>query len=133
MTVEVNVRDWSHDAGDFDAAIHMVNVFESMNAIPIVTCVVGPVRDLGVVIAATGTKGHRYISPDASLVISSRFAQDHPNELDVKKAEVLLEALCDATGKRIAWFYNKLRSGDLTMTPQEAVKEGFADRGTLND
>lgn len=118
------------------SAYHLIDTIKSSN-IPVVTVGMGEVASAALMILMTGTKGHRLISENASIMSHqySRGIGGKEHEIVAAAKEVSLDT------QRIITHYRKctkkseayirkhlLPQSDCYLTPEEAVKHGVADQ-----
>lgn len=106
--------------------------------LPVATIVEGKAMSCGVILASCGTKGHRYITEDATLMVHdvSSVAFGKNSEIQADAAEVkrlndkIYEILSSNSNKSVSWFEKKLNKkgrADWFIDSNEAIKLGLAD------
>lgn len=106
--------------------------------IPVATIVEGKAMSCGVILASCGTKGHRYITEDATLMIHdvSSFSHGKNSEIQASADETsrlnkkIYEILAENSGKTVKWFHKKIMKrgrADWFVDPNRAIEIGLAD------
>ena len=116
----------------------MIDVIKSSDK-PIATICLGKAMSCGAVLLACGEKGHRYISPNATVMIHdvSSFSEGKSEEIKSDAAETerlqkmfykILDKECE---RKDGYFdklvFNKGRS-NLYLDAEQCVKHGIADQ-----
>lgn len=107
--------------------------------IPVATIVEGKAMSCGVILASCGTKGHRYITEDATLMIHdvSSGAWGKNSEIQASADETqrlnekIYQILAENTGKPAKWFHKKIMKrgrADWFVEPYKAVEIGICDK-----
>lgn len=124
--------------GAVNWCLAMVDLFDA-SPVTIATVGLGIADSCGIVLLASGTKGHRYIGPNAEIMVHEVSANTgHVTmanmESDVKYLARLnkqwLGLLDKRTGRRSGYWLRRVRStahSDHYFTPAAAVKVGLAD------
>lgn len=106
--------------------------------LPIATIVEGKAMSCGVILFSCGTKGYRYITEDATLMIhdvsSGSWGKNSEIQASAKETKRLndkiYEILAENSSKSEAWFEKKLNKkgrADLFVDSEEAIRLGLAD------
>ena len=106
--------------------------------LPVATIVEGKAMSCGVVLSSCGSKGHRYITEDATLMVHdvSSGAWGKNSEIQASADETsrlnkkIYQILADNTGKSVKWFHKKISKrgrADWFVEPQKAIDIGLAD------
>tara|TARA_B100001250_G_scaffold406193_1_gene424840 strand:- start:1393 stop:2001 length:609 start_codon:yes stop_codon:yes gene_type:complete len=106
--------------------------------LPVATIVEGKAMSCGVILASCGSKGHRYITEDATLMIHdvSSFSYGKNSEIQASADETarlnekIYQILADNTGKPKKWFHKKITKrgrADWFVPPGKAVEIGICD------
>jgi len=106
--------------------------------LPIATIVEGKAMSCGVILFSCGTKGHRYITEDATLMVHdvSSVAWGKNSEIQASAEETqrlndrIYEILAENSNKTEKWFEKKLNKkgrADLFLDCDEAKDLGLAD------
>jgi ATP-dependent Clp protease protease subunit len=112
-------------------------IYDTMNFIKpdIHTIVMGQAASMGSLLATAGTKGHRYILPNARHMIHQPLggASGQATDVEIQARELLRwkQVLTDIYVKHTGRDFATLRTDmerDNFMTAQEAVDYGLADR-----
>jgi ATP-dependent Clp protease protease subunit len=123
--------------GQVYSLMRMIDAINS-STIPVATIVEGKAMSCGVVLASHGTKGHRYVSPNATLMVhdvsSGAFGKNSEIQSSAEETQRLnkkiYKILADNTGRSPKWFHkkiNKMGRADWFVTPEEAKDLGFSD------
>ena len=116
-----------------------LGIVDTMNYIkcPVTTICIGMAASMGAVLLASGTKGKRFATPNAEILIHQPLIggngisgqtteiKIHADQM-IKTRERLNKILSDATGKPIAEV-EKDTERDHYMTAEEALKYGLID------
>jgi len=107
--------------------------------LPVATIVEGKAMSCGVILFSCGTKGMRYITEDATLMIhdvsSGTWGKD--SEIQASAAETkrlnnkIYEILAENCDKSSAWFHKKITKrgrADWFITSEKAIEMGLADK-----
>jgi ATP-dependent Clp protease protease subunit len=112
-------------------------IYDTMNFIKpdIHTIVMGQAASMGSLLATAGTKGHRYILPNARHMIHQPLggASGQATDVEIQARELLRwkKVLTDIYVQHTGRDFDTLRTDmerDNFMTAQEAVEYGLADR-----
>ena len=106
--------------------------------IPVATIVEGKAMSCGVILASCGTKGHRYITEDATLMIhdvsSGAFGKNSEIQASADETqrlnEKIYQILAENTGKPAKWFHKKIMKrgrADWFVEPYRAIEIGISD------
>jgi len=124
--------------GDVYALMAMIDIVKLSDK-PVATICMGKAMSCGAVLLACGTKGHRYISPNATVMIHdvSSFSEGKSEEIKSDAAETerlqkmfykILDKECE---RKDGYFdklvFNKGRS-NLYLDADQCVKHGIADQ-----
>jgi ATP-dependent Clp protease protease subunit len=102
---------------------------------PIYTIVRGLAHSMSAIIAAFGTKGHRYSTPNSSIMLHSVIVQNSPEPIDHHKEMIVyveedyhekvrnLSKKLKLNAKELIELMNKTR----WMSPRQAIKIGLID------
>ena len=107
--------------------------------IPVATIVEGKAMSCGVILASCGTKGYRYVTEDATLMIHdvSSGAYGKNSEIQASADETarlnkrVYEILAENSGKPAKWFHKKIMKrgrADWFVEPYKAVEIGISDK-----
>ena len=107
--------------------------------IPVATIVEGKAMSCGVILAACGAKGHRYISEDATLMIHdvSSGAYGKNSEIQASADETarlnkkIYEILAENSDKSFKWFQEQILErgrADWFVEPEKAIDIGICDK-----
>jgi ATP-dependent Clp protease protease subunit len=107
--------------------------------LPVATIVEGKAMSCGVILFSCGTKGHRYITEDATLMVhdvsSGSWGKNSEIQASAKETERLnekiYEILADNSKKTKKWFNKKLNKkgrADWFIEADEAIDLGLADK-----
>lgn len=107
--------------------------------IPVATVVEGKAMSCGVILASCGTKGLRFISEDATLMVHdvSSGAWGKNSEIQASADETkrlnekIYEILAQNTGKSSDWFHKKINKrgrADWFVDPDKAISIGLCDK-----
>ena len=121
--------------GDLNAAFALIDVMKG-SAIPVHTLGIGQIASCGILTFMSGTKGHRILTPNTSILSHQyswgSFGKEHELLSRVKEFELtsdrMLKLYKHCTGldeKTIRKVL--LPSNDVWLTADEAVKYGIAD------
>jgi ATP-dependent Clp protease protease subunit len=125
--------------GSVYALLSMVDAINNCK-IPVATIVEGKAMSAGAVLFSCGTEGHRYVGPNATVMIHdvSSFAMGKEPELKVRATEAqrLNELIYGIMAKNCGYkdkeyFYNlitPLRGADLFLTPKECTEHKLANK-----
>jgi ATP-dependent Clp protease protease subunit len=112
-------------------------IFDTMKMIPniINTVAVGVTASFGTVILTAGTKGHRYVLPNATVHMHQPLggAQGQASDIEIQANEILRlkrqlnGILADATGQPLDVIEHDT-DRDVYYTAQQAVDYGLADK-----
>jgi len=123
--------------GDVYALMAMIDIIK-LSEKPVATICMGKAMSCGAVLLACGTKGHRYISPNATVMIHdvSSFSEGKSEEIKADAAETdrlqkmfykILDKECE---RKDGYFdklvFNKGRS-NLYLDAEQCLKHGLAD------
>ena len=123
--------------GDVYALMAMIDIVKLSDK-PVATICMGKAMSCGAVLLACGTKGHRYISPNATVMIHdvSSFSEGKSEEIKSDAAETerlqkmfykILDKECE---RKDGYFdklvFNKGRS-NLYLDAEQCLKHGLAD------
>jgi len=102
---------------------------------PIYTIIRGQGHSMGAMIAAFGTKGHRYATPNSSIMLHSVIIQNPPDSIDRHTA--MMNYLIEDSNRKVANLAKRLKltTKQLTelmnttkwMSPKQAIKIGLID------
>lgn len=106
--------------------------------VPVATIVSGKAMSCGAVLFSAGTEGHRYVGPNATIMIhdvsSGTYGKVKDMKVDVKEAERLnkkiYEMMAKNCGKDLNYFediVHKMGHTDWFLTPEEALKHNLAN------
>jgi ATP-dependent Clp protease, protease subunit len=106
--------------------------------IPVATIVEGKAMSCGVILASCGSKGHRYITEDATLMIhdvsSGAFGKNSEIQASADETqrlnEKIYQILAENTGKPAKWFHKKIMKrgrADWFVEPYRAIEIGISD------
>lgn len=123
--------------GNVHSALALQDMIEC-SQIPIATIAIGKAMSAGAMLLASGTKGHRYVAPGASIMFHeiSTAMQGYTHEITVESKEMRrlskewLSRFVKCTGQTETYWRGRLRSvqnGNLYMTAKDAVASGLAD------
>jgi len=109
------------------------------SAIPVATIVEGKAMSCGVILFSCGTKGYRYITEDATLMVHdvSNVAWGKNSEIQASAKETerlnekIYEILSNNSNKSKKWFNKKINKkgrADWFIEPSEAIELGLADK-----
>ena len=104
----------------------------------VMTIVIGKAMSCGAVLAASGTRGMRFISPESEFMIHEASTHVHGKTSDIKNEansidmlnEKMLGFLAKDSGNSVAKLkkhMNNKNNADWYLTAEEAVKIGFVD------
>lgn len=107
--------------------------------IPVATIVEGKAMSCGVILFSCGTRGYRYITEDATLMIhdvsSGSWGKNSEIQASAKETERLNEKiykiLAGNSNRSKSWFEKKITKrgrSDWFLDPEEAIKLGLADQ-----
>jgi len=123
------------NGGDLSSALALVDIMES-SAIPIYTYGLGTIASAGLMIFMAGKKGHRYITPNTSILShqysASVAGKEHELYASVKEFKLTTEKVLNHylkhtnLSKRMVKKY-LLPQQDVWLSPEEAVRYGIAD------
>lgn len=118
----------------------LLRMIDAINASekPVATIVEGKAMSCGVVLASHGTKGYRYVTPSATLMVhdvsSGGWGKNSEIQASADETRRLNDKIYDImgenTGKGVKWFHKKINKrgrADWFVTPEQAVQHGFAD------
>lgn len=118
----------------------LLRMIDAINAssIPVATIVEGKAMSCGVILASCGSKGHRYIGGNATLMVhdvsSGSWGKNSEIQASAEETkrlnEKIYQILSDNTGNSVKWFHNKIMErgrADWFLTPDEAKELGFSD------
>jgi len=119
----------------------LMSMISSIKAseIPVATIVEGKAMSCGVLLASCGTKGYRYVTEDATLMIHdvSSGAYGKNSEIQASADETkrlndrIYQILSDNTGNSVKWFHEQIMKrgrADWFVDPKEAVEMGLCDK-----
>jgi ATP-dependent Clp protease protease subunit len=123
--------------GDVHALLGMISIIKT-SSVPVATIVEAKAMSAGVILFASGTKGFRFISPLAHLMIHEVSTEEEGKLTDMKvsmeHAELLnaqiLSLLDGACGKKKGFFVSEVsrrKNADWYVSPLEAKRLGLAD------
>lgn len=124
--------------GEVYSLMSMIAAIKSSN-IPVATIVEGKAMSCGVILASCGTKGMRYISDDATLMIHDVSSGGWGKNSEIQASadetkrlnEKIYQILSDNTGKPVKWFdkkINKRGRADWFVEPSKAIEIGLSDK-----
>lgn len=127
----------SSNGGDVTNLFAMVDMIKSSKK-TIATIVMGKAFSAGGVLAAVGTKGHRYISPMSVFMVHEVQSFSFGNAANVKHMAshignmntTMLELLDKQCGKQIGFWKSLLKANDnvdLVLSASEAKEHGLVD------
>lgn len=107
--------------------------------LPIATIVEGKAMSCGVILFSCGTKGYRYITEDATLMIHDVSSGNWGKNAEIKSGaketerlnEKIYEILAENSNKTEKWFNKKINKkgrADWFIEAQEAIDLGLADK-----
>lgn len=120
--------------GNVDAALLMYDCMKT-SACPINTVGIGKVMSAGVLILAAGDKGHRFVSPNARIMIHevSGGSWGTVSEMEVSVTEMkrmqdtYVNLLCKDTGQKKQKVLQDIKL-DKYMSAKQALDYGIADK-----
>lgn len=123
--------------GQVYSLLSMVDTMRSVD-VPVATIITGKAMSCGAVLFTCGTEGHRYMGPNATLMIhdvsSGTFGKVKEMKVDVKEAERLNEKIyemmaknCGKDPKYFTDIVQKMARADWYLTPDEALKHNLAN------
>ena len=124
--------------GEVYSLMSMIASIKSSN-LPVATIVEGKAMSCGVILFSCGTKGYRYITEDATLMIHdvSSGARGKNSEIQASAKETkrlnekIYKILAGNSNKSEKWFEKKITKrgrSDWFLDPQGAIELGLADR-----
>ena len=131
--------------GQVYSLLRMIDAINS-SKVPVATIVEGKAMSCGVVLATCGAEGHRYIGPNATLMVhdvsSGSFGKNSEIQASAEETnrlnEKIYKIMSDNTGNSVKWFHKKIMErgrADWFLEPEEAIELGFSDHAkvpTLN-
>ena len=107
--------------------------------LPVATIVEGKAMSCGVILFSAGTKGHRYVTEDATLMIHDVSSWSHGKNSEIQASadetsrlnKKVYEILAENTGKEAKWFHKKLSKmgrADWFIEANKAIQIGLADK-----
>lgn len=107
--------------------------------LPIATIVEGKAMSCGVILFSCGTKGYRYITEDATLMIHDVSSGNWGKNAEIKSGaketerlnEKIYQILSENSNKTEKWFNKKINKkgrADWFIEAQEAIDLGLADK-----
>jgi ATP-dependent Clp protease protease subunit len=136
ITMYVNTPGGSVTAGL--AIVDTMNLIKS----PVSTVVMGMAASMGTIIASSGTKGKRFMLPNAEYLIHQPMggAQGGTQQTDMqiiadsikKTREKLTQILADNSGQKFDKVWTDTER-DNWMDAQETLKYGFIDKVLVNE
>jgi len=142
-----NILDFSNTETDKKIRININSYGGSVKNLFDVFSVVNAVKEKGVIVEtqsdgiagssaslmlAMGSRGHRYITPQGSVMVHMPFlSSENATEEDEKYLESVksrfLNLTANLTGKRL-FHVEQLLANQKYLTPEEAISEGFCDK-----
>lgn len=124
--------------GEVYSLMSMISSIKS-STIPIATIVEGKAMSCGVILFSCGTKGYRYITEDATLMIhdvsSGEWGKNAEIQAGAKEVnrlnEKIYQILSENSKKSEKWFNKKINKkgrADWYIEAQEAIDLGLADK-----
>jgi len=123
--------------GQVYSLLRMIDAINS-SKVPVATIVEGKAMSCGVVLATCGAEGHRYIGPNATLMVhdvsSGSFGKNSEIQASAEETnrlnDKIYKIMSDNTGNSVKWFHKKIMErgrADWFLEPEEAVELGFSD------
>ena len=123
--------------GQVDALVAMTDIVLS-SRVPVATFVSGKAMSCGAFLAAFGSKGHRYVAPNARFMLhevsAGTWGKIEEIKVDAAETERLnqwaFKMLDERCGKSAGYFLGKIHErnhADWFLTPAEALHHGFVD------
>jgi ATP-dependent Clp endopeptidase proteolytic subunit ClpP len=125
--------------GSVYAGLKMVDAIKNCR-IPVATIAEGAIMSFGTMLFSCGTEGHRYISPNTSVMIHQVSSGTHGKvadmTIDVRQADKLNEKMMKMMAKNCghheSYFSDKLKidhgNSDWYLDADEAVKHNLANK-----
>ena len=124
--------------GQVYSLLRMIDCIDA-SSVPVATIVEGKAMSCGVILAACGAEGQRYIGSNATLMVhdvsSGSFGKNSEIQASAEETNRLnnkiYQLLSDNTGNSVKWFHKKIMErgrADWFLEPEEAVKLGFSDQ-----
>ncbi len=120
--------------GIVDDGLAIYDVMQALEA-PISTICIGHAASMGAILMAAGTKGRRYIMPNARVMIhqvsGGAGGQATDMEIQVKQIKAIKDKLNGILAKHTGQSIEKISKDsdrDYWMTAKEAVEYGIADK-----
>lgn len=123
------------EGGSLNDALAIIDIMHR-STIPIITVGLGNVMSAGFLIFASGTKGHRLIGKNASLMchqftheLSGKYHDIKTTFLETERInERMVDVLFHACGMKKNLIRTKLlKPTDVWLSPQDVIKLGIAD------
>jgi len=117
--------------------LSMIDAIDACS-VPIATIVEGKAMSCGSILASCGTRGHRYMGPNATQMIHTITTHKHGKmedvEVDMEQVKILYEKVFTRMeqnmGKRKGWIKSELKArnnSDWYLTAKECKENGFID------
>lgn len=125
--------------GSVYALLSMVDAIQQCQ-VPVATIVEGKAMSCGAILFTCGAEGHRYVGPNATILIHDVSSWSHGKEPDLRsgtdeatRLNVLVYKLMakNCGQKNENYFYDKItekRGADWYITPKEAVEHNIANK-----
>jgi len=124
--------------GQVYSLLNMIDMIEK-SELPVATIIEGKAMSCGAILAACGTKGHRYVAPHSTIMIhdvSSRsFGKAEEIKASAKEVErlnkLIYKKLAQTCGKDDKYFWELVQKkgrADWYLTPKDLVKHKLADK-----
>lgn len=123
--------------GDVYALMSMVSSIKN-SELPVATIIQGKAMSCGAILASLGTKGHRYMDPDATIMIHDVSSLSYGKIEDLKSSvreterlqQKVFEMMSENCGKEKNYFTDLIHSkgrADWFLEAEEAINHGLVD------
>ncbi len=124
--------------GQVYSLMSMISAIKN-SRIPVATIVEGKAMSCGVILAACGARGYRYISEDATLMIHDVSSGTYGKNSEIQASadetarlnKKIYEILAENSDKSFKWFQTQIMErgrADWFVAPEKAVEIGICDK-----
>ena len=124
--------------GQVYSLMSMISAIKN-SRIPVATIVEGKAMSCGVILAACGARGYRYISEDATLMIHDVSSGTYGKNSEIQASadetarlnKKIYEILAENSDKSFKWFQTQIMErgrADWFVAPEKAVEMGICDK-----
>lgn len=124
--------------GQVYSLMSMISAIKN-SRIPVATIVEGKAMSCGVILAACGAKGYRYIAEDATLMIHDVSSGTYGKNSEIQASadetarlnKKIYEILAENSDKSFKWFQTQIMErgrADWFVDPEKAIEMGICDK-----